>query len=174
MDIKSKIESLLFASGEPITSTKLARILHEKEAVIINTLNKWQKHLEEEKQGIRLLQKDKSWVLVTAPEATPLIQKLRKATLESNLTTVAGETLAIIAYRGPITRAEINSIRGVESSYILRHLLLRGLIERTLHSQKSNAYLYDISFQFLQHLGIKSKQELPKYDEFQKKIQEIQ
>ena len=171
MDIKSKIESLLFASGEPVTITKLAKILHEKESVVLNVLKKWQQQLIDDKRGIRLLQKEKSWMLVTAPEATNLVQKLRKITLESNLTPVAGETLAIIAYRGPLTRAEVNSLRGVESSYILRHLLLRGLIERSPHPQRNNSYLYKVSFQFLQHLGIKSEKDLPQYDEFQKLIQ---
>lgn len=170
MDIKSKIESLLFASGEPITVARLAKILSEKELVVIKALQELQQQLANEKRGVRLLQKDKSWMLATAPEATDLIKKLRKVTLENNLTPVAGETLAIIAYRGPITRTEINSLRGVESSYILRHLLLRGLIERTPHPQRSNTYLYKISFQFLQHLGVQLEKDLPQYDEFQKII----
>lgn len=76
--------------------------------------------------------------------------------------------MAIIAYRGPITRAKINEIRGVDSSYILHQLLLRGLIERSVHTEKYKAYLYNISFEFLQHLGISNVQELSQYEEFSK------
>jgi len=128
-----------------------------------------QEDLETNKRGVRLIQKEGEWLLVSAPEWSELTRKLKKEEKEGKLSPVNGETLAIIAYQGPITRAEINVIRGVDATYSLQHLLSRGLIERSLHPQRGNTYLYSISLEFLKHLGVNKIEELPRYDEFHKK-----
>jgi len=166
MDLKSKIEAILFASGEPLSLSRIAQILGTKRKETEDILSLFQKELAEGQRGIRLIKKGEKWLLVSAPEASDLIAKFRKETLEGELSPVSGETLAIIAYRGPLTRAEISTIRGVDATYALHRLLLRGLIERSPHPQKSNTYLYSISFEFLKHLGLNKVEELPQYEEF--------
>jgi segregation and condensation protein B len=76
------------------------------------------------------------------------------------------ETLAIISYKGPMTRPEIDNIRGVNSSFIIRNLLIRGLIERDLDVKKSNAYVYKISFELLRKLGLEKIEQLPGFQEY--------
>jgi len=199
MDIKLIIESLLFAAGEPLSLERLSKIIGEKEKIVKEVLEKLSEELKNQNRGIRLLNnkstnRNEEWLMVTAPETTPFVQRLKKEVIEGDLSAASQETLAIIAYRGPITRAQINEIRGVDSSYILHQLLLRGLIERSVHAEKYNAYsdppkfssenlggekqgsrrrrgsyVYNISFSFLQHLGINNVQELPQYEEFKQK-----
>lgn len=174
MDIKLTIESLLFAAGEPLTVKRLNKIINAKEGKVKEILEELKEEFQNQNRGIRLINKkstnkNEEWLMVTAPESTSFIQKLKKEIIEGDLSPASQETLAIIAYRGPITRAGINEIRGVDSSYILHQLLLRGLIERSIHTEKYKAYLYNVSFGLLQHLGISNVQELSQYEEFSKK-----
>jgi len=169
MDIKLTIESLLFAAGEPLSVERLSKIVNAKEEKVKEALKELKEEFQNQNRGIRLINNNEEWLMVTAPESTSFIQKLKKEVIEGDLSPASQETLAIIAYRGPITRAGINEIRGVDSSYILHHLLLRGLIERSVHTEKYKAYLYNASFEFLQHLGINNVQELSQYEEFSKK-----
>ena len=169
MDIKLTIESLLFAAGEPLSVKRLSKIVNSKEEKVKETLEELKEEFQDQNRGIRLINNNEEWLMVTAPESTSFIQKLKKEVIEGDLSPASQETLAIVAYRGPITRASINEIRGVDSSYILHQLLLRGLIERSVHTEKYKAYLYNVSFEFLQHLGISNVQELSQYEEFSKK-----
>ncbi len=174
MDIKLTIESLLFVAGEPLSAKRLSKIINVKKEKVEETLEELKEEFQNQNRGIRLINnkstnKKEEWLMVTAPESASFIQKLKKEVIEGDLSLASQETLAIIAYRGPITRAGINEIRGVDSSYILHQLLLRGLIERSIHTEKYKAYLYNVSFEFLQHLGISNIQELSQYEEFSKK-----
>lgn len=167
MDIKLTLESLLFAAGEPLTVERLGKITgvsaRQVETVLRELQEEWQN------RGVRLTSHNGAWLMTAAPESSSFVQKMRKEVIEEDLSPASQETLAIIAYRGPITRAGINEIRGVDSSYILRQLLARGLIERSAHAEKYNAFLYNIAFALLQHLGLGKVQELPQYEEFSKK-----
>lgn len=187
MDIKLIIESLLFAAGEPLSTERLSKIINVKEEKVKEILNLLKEELQNQNRGIRLINNNEEWLMSTAAESSSFVQKLKKEVIEDDLSMASQETLAIIAYRGPITRAGINEIRGVDSSYILHQLLLRGLIERFVHSEKyknlprsaqqnlvshrvrNKAYLYNVSFELLQNLGISNVKELSQYEEFSKK-----
>lgn len=169
MDLESILESLLFASGEPKTVKELSSLLDEKEVVVEEALLKLQHFYESENRGLRLSNNLDQWLLAINPEALPFLNKLKKEVFEGNLSSVATETLAIVSYRGPISRAEINEIRGVDSSYILRQLLLRELIERFPNPRRANTFLYNLSFKFMRHLGVDSVKELPNYEELHQK-----
>lgn len=174
MDIKLIIESLLFAAGEPLSVKRLSKIISVKEEKVKESLEELKEELQNQNRGTRLIHKkttdkNEEWLMVTAPESASFVQRLKKEIIEGDLSPACQETLAIIAYREPITRAEINEIRGVDSTYILHQLLLRGLIERSVHTEKYKAYLYKVSFKLLQHLGISNVQELPQYEELSKK-----
>ena len=120
------------------------------------------------KQGAtRLVETDTELSLVTAPELGEFIESLRKNELKGDIGKAGAETLAIILYREPISRAEIDRIRGVNSSFILRNLLVKGLIER---DAKGNSYEFRITPTLLQHLGVGKKSELPRFADFMNAI----
>ena len=110
--------------------------------------------------------------MVTAGENSELVDKFLKADVEGELSRAASEVVSVIAYRGPISRAEIEEIRGVNCSFTLRHLMIRGLIERINKPDDARAYLYKISFDFLKTLGVERVEDLPKYEELREKKQE--
>ncbi|MCA9354858.1 MAG: SMC-Scp complex subunit ScpB, partial [Candidatus Kaiserbacteria bacterium] len=112
----------------------------------------------------RLIETDDQIQLVTAPELSEFIESLRKQDLTGDIGKAGAETLAIILYREPVSRSEIDRIRGVNSSFILRNLLTRGLITRD--SVTGQGYRFSISPNLLQHLGITDKRALPNYSQF--------
>lgn len=159
------LESLLFISGEPLSFGRLAKILGASEndiAAYIRTLS--EKYAADGECGFQLIVKDKSVELVTKPENAPFIEVLTKSALQENLSKAALEVLAIIAYRTPITRVEIESIRGVNCSFTLRNLLLRDLIERQGNPEDARGYVYLPTFRFLESLGLRSIEGLPDYE----------
>lgn len=163
MNLESIIESILFSIGEPISIEKLAKTLGKNKDLVKRTIEDLENNYEREDRGLRIIKKGEKVQLVSAPENSHYIEKLIKDELQEDLTPVSLEALAIVAYKGPITRAEIEEIRGVNSSYILRNLLIRGLIERKGHPEDARAYIYEVSFDFLRKLGLKSIEELPEY-----------
>ena len=114
-------------------------------------------------RGVRLLSTDTSVQLVSAPEASELIDQLRKEELTADIGKAGAETLAIILYRGPLSRIEIDRIRGVNSTFIIRNLLIRGFVERRAHPTDSRSFIYAITPTLLQHLGITKREELPDF-----------
>ncbi len=162
MNLKSILESILFSIGEPISIEKLAKILEKNKDLIKKAIEDLENDYEKENRGLQIIKKSEKIQLVSLPKNSKYIEKLIKDELQEDLTPASLETLAIIAYKGPITRVEIEEIRGVNSSFILRNLLIRGLIERKGHPQDARAYIYEISFDFLRKVGLNSTKELPK------------
>ncbi len=169
MDYESILESILFASGEPQTIKDLSALLNAKEEQVQEALLSLQNFYQTQNRGLRLINDNDKWLLSVNPNNNSYLNKLKKEVFEGDLSPSATETLAIISYRGPISRAAINEIRGVDSSYILHQLLLRELIERFPNPQRANTFLYNISFKFLNHLGISSVKDLPNYEELHQK-----
>ena len=150
--IKSILESLLFISGEPIGAQKLAKIC----GIPKNEVEKALAELEEEYQenrGLRILSRGGSYQLASNPENSQFVNQLVSGELNADLSKSATETLSIVAYQGPITRVQIEAVRGVNSSYVLRSLLIRGLVERK-ETSDIRGYLYEVSFDFLKYIGI--------------------
>jgi len=168
LNLKSVVESILFSIGEPISIEKLAKTLEKDKDLIKNTVQELEKDYEAENRGLRILIKNEAIQLASAPKNSHHIEKLIKDELQEELTPASLEALAIIAYKGPLTRAEIEEIRGVNSNFILRNLLIRGLVERKGHPEDTRAYIYEISFNFLRKLGLKSVEELPDYKKLNK------
>lgn len=162
------IEALLFVAGEPVPISTLA-----KHAVCTATQAK-EAILSLEKtlaaRGIRVLQKNELVSLVTAPHLAPYAEKLVKEELLGDLSKAALETLTIVAYHHPIPRTDIDYIRGVNSSFTIRNLAQRGLIER-LPSFGKRGYLYQPTVEFMKFLGIASFNELPEFEAVQKELQ---
>jgi segregation and condensation protein B len=163
MSIKSIIESILFSIGEPISIEKIAKTIGENRDSVKIIIDELEKEYENQNRGLRIIKKGEEIQLVSSPSNSNYIEKLIKNELQEDLTPASLEVLAIVAYRGPITRAEIEEIRGVNSSFTLRNLLIRGLVGRRGRPEDSRAYIYEISFDFLKKLGLKSIEELPEY-----------
>lgn len=170
MELESKIEGLLFYKAEDIKVVKLASILD----VSIDEVNEALVKLEEslKSRGIVLLKKEDSVTLGTNSELSQLIESIRKDEISKELSKASLETLSIILYKNGVARSEIDYIRGVNSSFILRNLLVRGLIEKIVDPKDSRRMLYRPTFETLSFMGITSIDKLPNYEEIQKQLQE--
>jgi segregation and condensation protein B len=162
MTLEAKIEAVLFWKGEPITLAKLATLVgSDRDAVkeAIGTLS-----VSLENRGLAVVISDEEVELRTAPSASALIEKLTKDELMRDLGKAGLETLSIILYRHPIKRSEIDYIRGVNSSFILRNLLMRGLVERVSEKEDTGrGYSYKPTIELLSHLGVSKIEELPDF-----------
>jgi len=168
-DIKSCLESLLFVSGEPMSFGKLSKILGEKENVLKEAAEELALECKNRKGGVRVIVDDGKAQMVTAGENADVVEKLLKIDIEGDLSRSALETISIVAYRGPLSRAEIEEIRGVNTSFTLRQLAIRGLVEKIDNPHDARAYLYKISFDFLRHLGMERIEDLPRYRELRER-----
>jgi len=164
--LKKCIESLLFVSGEPLSIKALAKILKEEEEEIKMALESLKSEYSTEKRGLSLVENENSYQLTTHPSSGEVVSKYLKEVLREELTPASLETLAIVTYKGPISRLEIDNIRGVNSSFILRSLLIRGLLNREFDPKRPNAYLYWPSFDLIRKLGLGSLEQLPDYEKF--------
>ena len=164
--LKTKIESVLFIHGEPISEKKLGKVLKADQEDIRQALRELQADCEA--RGVRLIEKSGEWQFVTAPESSDIVETLIKAEYSENLSRAALEVLAIVAYKGPLTRAEVEFIRGVNSVYSLRNLLMRGLIEKKENEKDGRSHLYSVTFDFLRHFGLTDAKNMPQYEEFHK------
>lgn len=169
MNVEPILESLLFISGEPISFKKLEKITSINEGGLKLSAGVLAKKYSDEKMGLRILIKENKVQMVTAGENSKYVEKFLKSDIEGELSKAALEVISIIAYRGPVSRMEIEEIRGVNCSFTLRHLMIRGLIERINKPDDARAYLYRISFDFLKKLGVERVENLPKFDEMRKK-----
>ncbi len=165
MNQKSIIESLLFTSGHPLSQKKMAEILGILESDVEKSLKELAVDYEQNSRGLRLVFFDNKVQLVIAPESKEAMEKLVKSEFEEELSQAALETLAIVAYRGPVSRAAIENLRGVNCSFILQSLAIRGLIDKKNNPKDGRSYIYNVTFDFLKHLGLNQIEDLPNYNE---------
>ncbi len=163
MDLEKKIEAVLFYKAEPMKKTALAEFFSVSGEEIDNALGVLNARLSS--GGTRLVITDTSVQLVTAPEMSDVIDVLRKDDLKRDIGKAGAETLAIILYRGPVSRSDIDRVRGVNSTFILRNLLIRGLIERRDNPKDQRSLLYAVTPNLLNHLGVGKREDLPEFAE---------
>lgn len=169
MELDAKIEAILFFKAEPMSIDKLVELLNCSQEELTESITKLQEKLTG--RGLILVKKDNSIMLGTNPEASQLIENITKEELSKDLGKAGLETLAIIIYEGPISRASIDYIRGVNSSFILRNLMIRGLIEKINNEKDNRSFLYRPTFDLLQNLGIEKIEDLPEFEEVKKKLE---
>lgn len=162
--IKSVIESLLFVGGEPVKISKLSKIIEVSKEDVENAVMLLVADCASSGRGISILRKEDEIQMVTNPDNASFVDKIVKSDLQEALSNASLEVLSIIAYRGPITRTEIEMIRGVNCTYTLRNLLMRGLVERIENQKDLRGYVYKISFEFLKKLGLEDIKKLPDYE----------
>ncbi len=160
----AELEVILFSYGEPISLEELAKLLEISLEECQDLISQYKKILEEnEERGLTIIENNEKVQLVTKPKYSKIIEKFIKEEFKENLTPASLEVLALVAYLGPISRSMIDQIRGVNSSFILRNLLIRGLIEK---EERGNVYFYQISHEFLKHLGLTKKEELLEFEKY--------
>jgi len=171
IDLSAQIEAILFLEGEPVKIKKLAEVLDKNEKEISEALETLEQKLEN--RGLRLVKKDSEVMLSTAPDASKICEAISKEEFNKDIGKAGLEVLAIVVYRESVSRADIDYIRGVNSSFTLRNLLVRGLVERKSNPKDSRSYLYSPTFQFLQFLGVSDINKLPEYESFKKSIEQF-
>ncbi len=163
LSLEARLEALLFVAEDPPSIAQLARALEAPSEAVEAALDALHERLKD--RGLRLQRKGDRVQLVTAPEAAEDVRRFLGLNATPRLSTAALETLAIIAYRQPITRAEIEAIRGVNCEGVLRTLLAKGLIEEVDRAEGPGRPIrYGTTFLFLQHFGLRSLSDLPPLD----------
>ena len=171
--IKSAIEALLFVSGEPLTIKDLSNSIEVSPKTISNILNEMILDYEEEKRGIKLISINGEYQLVTKAENSDYIQKLLKKNKIQSLSQASLESLAIIAYKQPITRVDIDEIRGVKSESAIHKLLEKDLIKEVGRLEvPGRPILFGTTEEFLRQFGLKELNELPSLDLYSEKDEE--
>lgn len=167
--LEHMLEGVLFTYGEPLNAKKLAAVTRKSVNEITIALHGLKGTLSQ--RGLRLIDHNGEWQIVTAPELGGYIEKLVKSELREEITPASLEVLAIIAYRGGANRAVVESIRGVNSSYALRNLMLRGLIEKEVDKHLT---IYRPTLAVLRKLGLERVEDLPKFREFQQELGRVE
>lgn len=163
MNLKSVLESLMFAWGEPLSINEMSKILEipvkSLAAVLDEMISEFR---DNEDRGLLIQRFGNSYQLTTKREKYEYIQSLLENTVNKSLSTAAMETLSIIAYKQPVTKVEIERIRGVKCSQVVKGLLDKGLIKETGRLDKpGRPVVYSITDEFLRHFGLTSIDELP-------------
>lgn len=164
---RAAIEALIFASSEPLTVKSIAEILEISEHTVKQIITDLLAEYHSEKRGIQLVEVANGYQFLTHPECALYVERLQKVPRNVGLSQAAIETLAIVAYKQPITRAEIESLRGVRAESSLTTLLEKKLIEEAGRKEVAGRpILYATSQQFLKYFGLNSLEELPAIPEW--------
>ncbi len=167
LNLNAKIEALLFMASTPVDEKELKDLLGVSAGEIKNAIKELKLEYENQNRGIFINFIGGGWVLETKPELSELISRFRniEKTKRVKLSKAAIETAAIIAYNQPVTRSEIDEIRGVHSDSSIAKLLEHGLIKISGHKGKSGGLLYETTQKFLEIFGLENLENLPAIDE---------
>src|ERR1700722_18891717 len=175
------LEALLFIHGEPITQKKIESVLKIDAETCEAIIAELKKRLDADDRGLQLVvgggssgaggsasdSSSRKVQLATKPEFNVILENFVREELSEDLTPASLEALSIIAYLGPISRARLEYLRGVNSLVILRSLMIRGLIERIPDPAHANGFVYQPTFDLMKQLGLQSKEDLPEFSKFQ-------
>lgn len=171
LELQKKLEAVLFYKGEPMKKTTLVKLLDTSENDLDAALEQLKLGLHN--RGIMVVENKGLVALGTAPEVKELIETLRRDELEGPLGKAGLETLAVIMYQEPISRADIEYVRGVNCSSILRSLTMRGLIEKKENPKDKRGYIYQTTPELPAALGVTSLAAIPEYESMRTKIQQV-
>jgi len=168
LEKSAQLEALLFFKGEPVKKKKLAELLEITGPELQNTIQTLKEQLSN--RGLRIIEQEDSVELRTTQEASDLIEHITKEELHKDLGKAGLETLSIILYKAPVPKRDIDYIRGVNSSFILRNLLVRGLVERKSDPKDARSYVYLPTTDLLAHLGLEKLEDLPDYGKVEEEV----
>ena len=159
--LRSRIESVLLVVDTPVAVEDLAGALGATHAEVSDHLREWSRELDGRGSGIDLRETAEGWRLYTRPENADAVEAFLLDGTQKKLSRAAMETLAVVAYRQPVTRAQLAGVRGVNVDGVMRTLTLRGLIAEVDADESSGAHRYVTTELFLELLGIDSLERLP-------------
>lgn len=163
MTLESQLEAILFVASKPLSVKKLTGVLSVSEAQLRTALEQLAFKYGSDSSGVVLAQNNEEWQLVSHAEAKDITEKFVKAEVSGELTKAQLETLTVISYCGPITKPELEQLRGVNCSLILRNLMIRGLVKEV--DGEGLFPSYEVTMDYVRHLGLTSLSELPEYAE---------
>jgi len=169
VSLEKKLEAILFYKAEPESVTRLSKLLGVSVQEVEEAAHALSAALSD--RGIKLLRINDAIELVTTPEVSDILKEIQKEEISRDLGKAGSETLSIILYRGPLTRSQLDYIRGVNSSFILRNLQVRGLVERIPNPNDARSYVYQATPELLKELGIMKLEDLPEYAQVQSDIE---
>lgn len=159
--LRSQVESVLLVADSPVAAEALAAALGARPEDVVDTLMQWRDELQGRGSGIDLRETADGWRLYTRPENAAAVEAFILDGAQAKLSRAAMETLAVVAYRQPVTRAQVAGVRGVNVDGVMRTLALRGLIAEVDPDESSGAHRYVTTELFLELLGIDSLDRLP-------------
>lgn len=168
MNLERALEAILFYKSEPTSISWLSKVLETDVSEIKEAAQVLEINLKS--RGIRLILSDEEMTLVTSTEMAEIINKIAKQEYQGELGKAGLETLSLILYKNPISRAEIDYVRGVNSSFIVRHLTIRGLIERIKNPNDPRGYVYKPTLKLLAFMGVSDIEDLPQYNDVHTKL----
>jgi segregation and condensation protein B len=163
MNLKAQVEALLHITPRPLAIKKIAGLLEVEVEKIEEVVNNLTAEYKTREGGLLIMRHGEEAQIITNPETSNVVSKFLKEETTGELTKPSLETLSVIAYRGPITKSDLEKIRGVNCTMILRNLMMRGLVVAEDNKRKLVTY-YTISADLLKHLGLSHVSELPDYD----------
>lgn len=159
--LRAAIEALLLVADEPMTSITLAQITAVPPAEVEGVLAQLAAEYDRDERGFQIREIAGGWRFYTSAACADVVERWVKDGQQARLTQASLETLAVIAYRQPISRGRVSAVRGVNVDGVIKTLLTRGLIEEAGHEDESHAILYKTTSYFLERMGIASLDELP-------------
>lgn len=171
-ELRGHIEALLFALGRPLSRGELAEKLQIESDTLERAINILVKDSGD--RGVVCVDDGRTLELRVGSTGSALVERIRKEELSRDIGRAGLETLSAIVYRGPLTRAEIDFIRGVNSSQILRTLLVRGLVRRVTNPKDERSFLYEPTTELLSELGVRHSDELPEYATIRSRLEELE
>ena len=162
LNISGVIEAILFVAGEPVTIQDIQKNLELTELEVIQAIDELQTQCQEQKRGIVLKRFGNHIQLATCPDYAPYVEKMLQPVQKQSLSQAALETLAVVAYRQPVTRLDVEMVRGVKCDYSIQSLVNKQLIaEAGRKDTVGRPILYATTDRFLSHFGLTSLQDLP-------------
>src|SRR3989339_1548007 len=160
----SQLESILFVASKPLGVKKLAKALNVSAEEVLTVVTELRAKYNVENSGVVIVENNDEYQMVASPDNQTVAENFIKAEVSGELTRPQLETLTVISYCGPVTKTELEQIRGVNCSLILRNLMMRGLVKE-VEKTESLLPMYEATMDYLRHLGLKSMEELPDYAE---------
>lgn len=160
-NILGQVEALLFVAGKPLSFKEIATVIGSDKKEVKHKVAELNENYTQNNSGLRCIITGDKVQLFTAPDFDELANVYLEEERQSELSKPSLETLSIIAYRGPVSKEEMEQIRGINCSLIIRNLLIRGLITEI---DQSGSKLYEVTHDFLKNLGVESVSKLPDYE----------
>lgn len=162
--LASQLESILFVHGDPLRLKKISKFLECSLEDVEEAIQVLCAQYDSPSRGLSVVRKDDTIALVTRSENASIVRKFTTKDINAPLSNALLEVMSIVAYRSPVTRQEIEYIRGVNCGSALRNLLIRGLIEKVNHSEDKRAFFYRPASLFFETIGITNITQLPQYE----------